>query len=130
MVKDDVELCIKAFHRLLEILAWLRLQGQSWDDFSGLIADIHPDTRIIDVCVESGHALASTDRHPGNYPGMRIVTTLPFCAGHRTEIKSTLWGIANSQYDPMIQASQQRLQDKVDEFLRAKAARTCRVPSR
>ncbi|MGY0193573.1 hypothetical protein ACWA7J_00710 [Leptothrix sp. BB-4] len=63
------------------------------------------------------------DRYLEQYPGLRVVTTLPFLAGHRSESQSTLWGIQNSQYDPMIAASQQRLQDKVDDFLRARAAR-------
>lgn len=164
VVEDDVVLSDESAQRLHDIRRALKNDSQSWDLFSGLIADVHPDTRVLDVRDLCGQTLITIDRMTSTvcniynrrameiiarwrssnknanrntidryleqYPSLRIVTTLPFLAGHRSESHSTLWGIQNSQYDPMIQASQQRLQDKVDEFLRTRAARASRALSR
>lgn len=42
-------------------------------------------------------------------PGMRVVTTLPFLAGHDATAVSTVFGFANRRYDSLIRASERRL---------------------
>lgn len=70
-----------------------------WDE-----KDINPKSNTIDRFIE-------------NYPGLRIVTTLPFMASHRGDTNSTLWGFQNTQYDSLILESEKLLQIKVNEFL-------------
>lgn len=43
-------------------------------------------------------------------PGLRVITTLPFLAGHNADAKSTIFGFANKRYNSMIQASEKRLE--------------------
>lgn len=62
------------------------------------------------------------DRYLERTTNLRVVVALPYLVGHAEEMNSTLWGFQNSQYTSMIAKSQQRLQDKVDEFLQRKAA--------
>ena len=50
---------------------------------------------------------------------LRVVTTVPFLVGHLPDQHSTLWNFENSQYDEMIYLSQQKLQKKVDDYLKS-----------
>ncbi len=58
------------------------------------------------------------DRYLEKYQ-LRVVTTVPFLVGHLPDQHSTLWNFENSQYDEMIYLSQQKLQKKVDNFVRS-----------
>jgi GR25 family glycosyltransferase involved in LPS biosynthesis len=57
------------------------------------------------------------DKFIERQPDLEIVTTRPFLVGHKPESHSTLWGINNQQYDPMIAKSSVDLSRRVDEFL-------------
>ncbi len=50
-------------------------------------------------------------------PGMRVVTTLPFLAGHDAAAVSTVFGFANRRYDSLIRASERRLARLAAEWL-------------
>jgi hypothetical protein len=70
----------------------------AWDQ-----SDTESDSNTIDKFIE-------------RQPNLEVVTTRPFLVGHRPELASTLWGIGNKQYDPMIAKSGRDLSRKVDEF--------------
>ncbi|MCX5875943.1 MAG: glycosyltransferase [Deltaproteobacteria bacterium] len=76
------------------------------------IAAWNPDERDV-------HANA-IDRYLEQRVRLRVVTVVPFCVGHRSELSSTLWHFQNSTYDEMILQSQQRLEAKVERFLAAR----------
>lgn len=46
------------------------------------------------------------DMYLDQMPGIRTVVSYPFIVGHATELQSTLWGISNSTYDPLIAKTQ------------------------
>jgi hypothetical protein len=69
-----------------------------WDE-----TDIDPNRNTIDKFME-------------RQPDLDIVTTRPFLVGHKHEAASTLWGIGNKQYDPMIAKSSMELSRKIDAF--------------
>jgi SAM-dependent methyltransferase len=56
------------------------------------------------------------DRFLERHPGLRVVVALPFLAGHREALESTLWGITNERYSDMIANSERELIAKADEF--------------
>lgn len=56
------------------------------------------------------------DRHLEASSDLRVVTVLPFVAGHDEALSSTLWGFRNSVYNEWIVASQHRLGSMVSEF--------------
>jgi hypothetical protein len=60
------------------------------------------------------------DKYMGRQPDLDIVTTRPFLVGHKHEAVSTLWGIGNTQYDPMIAKSGVELSRKIDQFIAQK----------
>lgn len=47
---------------------------------------------------------------------LRVVIMLPFFVGHREEVHSTLWGFQNTQYNDMIQNSEQLLKEMVHSY--------------
>lgn len=57
------------------------------------------------------------DRYLQQQTKLKVVTTLPFCVGHRPELTSTLWHFENSVYDDLIENSEKKLAKKVEEFL-------------
>lgn len=78
-------------HRTLKLLA-------EWNPY-----DENPKDNTIDRYLET--------------KGLRVITTLPFLVGHHEEQNSTLWGIANDVYDSMIEKSENRLREKVGNYL-------------
>lgn len=48
--------------------------------------------------------------------GLRIITTLPFLAGHDEMASSTLWGFSNTEYNSFIANSESLLRKKVEQF--------------
>lgn len=136
LFRDDHLQRLGAIRRYLEGV-------EDWDIFSGMIASIHADTRVLDVTEQDGltfvkldrmtsmvfniynrkaidlladwdpangdvHANA-IDRYLENQAGLRVVVTLPFLVGHRGEMMSTLWGIQNDHYSPMIAEAEARI---------------------
>jgi GR25 family glycosyltransferase involved in LPS biosynthesis len=62
-------------------------------------------------------ATNTIDRYLENSPDLKVITTLPFLAGHHEDMNSSLWGFNNSRYNKMISESEELLKKKVDEFL-------------
>lgn len=60
--EDDVLLPENYESRREVIGAWLKKHSESWDVFLGLIARIHPETRILDVYKYEGETLVIIDR--------------------------------------------------------------------
>lgn len=57
------------------------------------------------------------DRYLEGQDELRVVVALPFLAGHREEVSSTLWGFENSRYAPMIAEAESRLRELEDEWM-------------
>lgn len=57
------------------------------------------------------------DRFIERKPNLKIVVQLPFLAGHREEVNSTLWGFQNTQYSDLIEKSQANLEAMVADWL-------------
>ena len=49
--------------------------------------------------------------------GLRAVLTLPFLAGHREDLDSSLWGISNASYSQMIADAEKRLGALAEQWL-------------
>lgn len=64
------------------------------------------------------------DRYLERCTQLRVMTTLPFMVGHKEELYSTLWGMQNTQYTKLIEASQQLLGRKVDAWRLQNTERT------
>jgi hypothetical protein len=58
------------------------------------------------------------DRYLEGQDNLRVVVALPFIAGHKEEVTSTLWGFENERYTPMIAAAQQKIQAMAEEWQR------------
>jgi len=56
------------------------------------------------------------DRYMERCTHLRVMTTVPFLVGHKEELYSTLWGMQNTQYTKLIEASQSLLERKVAEW--------------
>jgi len=76
-----------------------------WDDLDD---DVHRNT---------------VDRYLQARTDLRVVTTVPFLVVHRESVKSSIWGFGNTQYTQMIKASEQLLQERLEEFLASEASR-------
>lgn len=50
-------------------------------------------------------------------PGLRVVTTLPFLAGHDPAATSTIFGFGNRRYESLIRATERRLAARVSARL-------------
>lgn len=126
------------------------LDRQEWDVFTGLIADAHPDLKILEVEEFEGLTFVRVDRtvsmvfniynreimeylsswdfdnqdvHANTIDrylerrrGTQVILTLPFLVGHRPDVKSTIWGFDNTQYDDLVAKSEAKLVKKVAEF--------------
>ncbi|PJT24411.1 methyltransferase type 11 [Ochrobactrum sp. 30A/1000/2015] len=56
------------------------------------------------------------DRYLERRAGLRVVVALPFVAGHKEDAKSTLWGIENDRYTPMIAEAQHKIETLVRDW--------------
>lgn len=59
------------------------------------------------------------DRYLENTKNLRVITAIPFIAGHSEEDSSTLWGFGNESYTELIVRSKEVLQEKVSAFRKA-----------
>jgi len=150
--EDDVLLPDDYEKRISEILEYLTERSGEWDVFSGMMAEVHPDTKILSVEVHNGVTYATVnrmvstvyniynksalnilsqwdptnhdveknpiDRYLQNANDLRVIVSLPFFAGHREELDSTLWGFQNERYAPMIAKAEAQLREKADQWLR------------
>ena len=62
------------------------------------------------------------DRYLERTENLRVVTLLEPVFGHREELKSSLWGFGNEQYNDYIAKSRAQLHDKVQAFRLQRAA--------
>jgi hypothetical protein len=61
------------------------------------------------------------DRYLERTDNLRIVTLLEPVFGHREDLKSSLWGFGNEQYNSYIEESRDQLRQKVEAFRRQTA---------
>jgi hypothetical protein len=150
VIEDDVDLPEEFSSIYREVNEYLDARKSNWDIFSGLMADIHPDAKIISVDDFGGRtyvtinkmtstvfniynrsglkmlsqwdplntdAVANTiDRYLERQEALRVVVALPFIAGHKEDVTSTLWGFDNERYSPMIAETQQKIETLVQEW--------------
>jgi ubiquinone/menaquinone biosynthesis C-methylase UbiE/uncharacterized coiled-coil protein SlyX len=62
------------------------------------------------------------DRYLETYKGLRILTTIPFLVGHKKNAESIIWGFQNTQYLDLINASNQLLRKKIQEYKKIMAS--------
>ncbi|GAB2479759.1 hypothetical protein GCM10027082_33360 [Comamonas humi] len=62
VMEDDVEMPPGYTQRRHKVDAWLQQHEGQWDIFAGLIAKIHPDTRVLDVQRHDGETFVVLDR--------------------------------------------------------------------
>lgn len=51
----------------------------------------------------------TVDRYMERQDDLKVVVALPFIAGHREDVASTLWGIDNDRYAPMIAEAENKI---------------------
>ncbi|MCR9138507.1 MAG: hypothetical protein NXI27_21075 [Alphaproteobacteria bacterium] len=150
VICEDDAVFDQADPRLDAILQYLAARVGQWDVFSGFIADLSEDVRIIRIEEEQGqkyiwldHAVSTLfniyapsarqglsnwnirddltiDRYMASL-GLRFVTTYPFFAGHDETLTSTVWGFDNREYRTMIEKTNVTLSRKIREFEHAEA---------
>ncbi len=150
VMEDDVVLPENFEAELAIVHRYLAQLDGPWDIFAGLIASVHPDTKILGVETFEGRTFVTInkmtsmvfniysqsfleilstwnsdnhdaanntiDRFIEENTSLKIVVQLPFLAGHREEVNSTLWGFQNTQYSDLIQKSQLNLEALVDDW--------------
>lgn len=148
--EDDVEFPVDFDAIWGKLDRHLRQTRDSWDLFSGILADLHEEAEILESYVVDGETYVVLDRmistvynvynpkvlsllaewDDENYDvesntidrylerctDLRVMTTLPFLVGHKEELYSTLWGMQNTQYIDLIEASQDLLRQKVEKW--------------
>ncbi|RJE84124.1 glycosyltransferase family 25 protein [Paracoccus onubensis] len=65
------------------------------------MADWNPD--------EGGAETNTIDEWLNAMPGLRVVSAVPFVAGHREDVHSTIFGFKNIRYSGMISATEQKI---------------------
>ena len=159
--EDDVAFKADFAERFALIERWLRENPDKWDIFSGLIADLHQDARVIDVIDLNGIRLVAVDkmtsmvmnvysrralklmslwnehdrdvqtntidRYLERSTNLRVVIALPYLVDHSEHLTSTLWEFKNTQYNNMIQTSEQLLRDKATHYLSESRAEIGRI---
>lgn len=150
IIEDDALLPTDFERHETVIRAYLDTLGGDWDIFAGLIADLHPDAKVLKVDIFRGMRFVTIDRMTSMvcniYSGraqkllaawdpvegdaqtntidrylesrttLRVVVALPFLAGLREELGSTLWGIDNRRYIEMVAGAQAELERKAEAF--------------
>lgn len=156
VIEDDVDLPENFNVIFHEVNEYLNARNSGWDIFSGLMADVHPDTKILAVervgdrtyvtidkmmsCVfniynksaleilsqwdplDTDVVTNTIDKYLERCEGLRVVLALPFLAGHKENVTSTLWGFENERYSPMIAESQRKIAALVQDWERKQSA--------
>lgn len=148
--EDDVEFPVDFDVARKALKRHLSDTRDDWDLFSGILADLHEDVKVLDSHIVDGqtyvvldrmistvyniynpkalnllanwddenHDVVSNtiDRYLERCTDLRVMTTSPFLVGHKEELYSTLWGMQNTQYIKLIEASQDLLKRKVEKW--------------
>lgn len=109
VMEDDVVLPPRFGDALADVLA-VADADPAWDLLSGMISDVHNDTRVLKVHVQNGHMLATVDRMTGmvfnvyRQPALRVMAS---------------WNASNDDFDT----------NTIDRYMQAAGLRTLvRVP--
>lgn len=64
---------------------------------------------------ENNHDVTTNtiDRYLERHDSLSILTVNPFLVGHKESHQSTIWGVENTHYTPLIKASNQLLKEKI-----------------
>lgn len=62
IMEDDVEFPADYAARREKVMAWLDAHEGQWDAFVGMMAVVHPDTRVLDVVRVNGETFVTLDR--------------------------------------------------------------------
>jgi len=148
--EDDVEFLPGWKDKYSVIKRYLNAHSSSWDIFSGFIADLNTNTRVLDIAEvgeleiahidhmvsavlnvynagfydailrwdETDHNVHrnAIDRYMESHEHLRVLTVHPFLVGHKEEQHSTLWGFNNSRYNPLIERSEQKLGELIEDY--------------
>ncbi|MFI3905395.1 methyltransferase type 11 [Ochrobactrum sp. S1502_03] len=154
VIEDDVQLPEDFDSILHEINAYLDVRKSDWDVFSGMMADVNSNAKVISVekfgerTYVTINKMTSTvfniynrsalkllsqwnplntdavtntiDRYLECQEGLRVVVALPFIVGHKEGATSTLWGIENERYTPMIAEAQRKIENLVQDWQRSR----------
>lgn len=58
------------------------------------------------------------DRYLERQKDVRVVVAVPFLVGHKENVTSTLWGVENERYTPMIAEAQRKIEALAQEWYR------------
>ena len=72
------------------------------------MADWNPD--------EGGAETNTIDEWLNAMPGLRVVSAVPFVAGHREDLHSTIFGFKNIRYSGMINATEQKILSQLSQL--------------
>lgn len=150
--EDDVEFKDNFSERLTKAKEYLE-KHPGWGIFSGVIADVAADTKILEVEQYYGETMVTIDkivstvyniydksifrfvgswdnkdtnventidRYIQHKSSLKYVTTIPFLVRCKNDLDSTIWADGNATYNNMIKYSEQKLRNKVKEFLETK----------
>ncbi|MDQ7263541.1 hypothetical protein NM680_17215 [Paracoccus sp. PS-1] len=70
---------------------------------------------MADWSPDAGDASTNTiDEWLNSMPGLRVVSAVPFIAGHREDVHSTIFGFKNQRYSGMIRATEREILSQVE----------------
>lgn len=120
---------IASVHPDTEILGVETFEGRTFvtiNKMTSMVFNIYSRSflEILSTWNSDNHDAANNtiDRFIEENTSLRIVVQLPFLAGHREEVNSTLWGFQNTQYSDLIQKSQTNLEALVADRLIAEVS--------
>nr|WP_278388487.1 methyltransferase type 11 [Brucella intermedia] len=143
VMEDDVILPEDFADALLEINQYLDSRQSNWDVFSGLIAEIGPEAKVLSVETVGARTYVTIDkmmsmvfniynisalkmlsawdslnedvvtntidRYLEKQDNLRVVVCIPFLVGYNEDVASTLWGVNNQRYLPMIESTEKKI---------------------
>jgi hypothetical protein len=114
-----------------EVISVEKFYGRTFvtiNKMTSMVFNIYSESALEVFCAwdpsDEDSSTNTIDRYLESRKHLRVVTTLPFLAGHREEVYSTLWGFENSRYKELIAESEALLARMVGDFL-AKSGETC-----
>ncbi|MBN1663356.1 MAG: class I SAM-dependent methyltransferase [Deltaproteobacteria bacterium] len=115
---------ITTLHSEVKVLGAEMFQGMLFvtiDKMTGMVCNVYSE-KVLRILAswDPDHRDDQTntiDKYLERQTDLRIVVTLPFLAGHREEVHSTLWGFQNTQYRELIAESERTLQESAGAFL-------------
>ncbi len=144
VMEDDALLPQNYDEVLRQVNQYLDTQKNNWDIFSGLMADISPEAKVLSVeavgdrtyviidkmtsmvfniynrsaleliskwnPLDTDAVTNTVDRYLERQEGLRVVVCIPFIVGYNEGVTSTLWGVDNSRYTPMIAKAEKKIE--------------------